>query len=157
MTGISLPWFGAQWERVPGDKEVAEQTITELENRRVLFGERHLEDEMTCVRSANEIRHYLTRQIGAARSDDLVVSLRAMRAAARKFVDAAGPNAQNFGHSGAFESAFGLAFGDFRTLMGVQIARIAIQYDLAVEDDLAVILPPRDEEDLSWIPGFDHD
>jgi hypothetical protein len=59
-------WFGAQWERVPGDREVAEQTITILENRRVLFGERQLEDHRYCLSSVNEIRHVLTAQINAA-------------------------------------------------------------------------------------------
>jgi hypothetical protein len=110
---------------------------------------------MHCVQSANEIRHFLTAQINDAHGEDLVASLRAMRAATRKFVDAAGPNAQNFQHGWAPDNAFGLALGDFRTLMGVQIARIGTQYDLTVEDDLATILPPTDEEDLGWVPGFE--
>jgi hypothetical protein len=156
LTGLSLPWLGAQWERVPGDKEIAERTIVFLENRRVLFGERHFEDEMHCVQSANEIRHFLTAEINAARSQDLVQSLRAMRAAARRFVDAAGPDARNFRGGWASHNTFGLALGDFRTLMGVQTARIIKQYDLAIEEDLATILPPPDEEDLSWIPGFEN-
>jgi len=139
---------------VPGDKEIAKQTITFLEYRRVLFGERHCEDEMHCVISANEIRHFLTVKIGDARSRDLIESLRAMRAASTQFVDAAGPEARNFRHEWGAENAFGLALGDFRTLMGVQIARIATQYDLTIEDDLAAILPPPDKEDLGWIPGF---
>lgn len=154
LTGVSLPWFGAQWERVPGDREVAEQTITFLENRRVLFGERHVEDHYYCLSSVNDIRHFLTAQINAARSEDLRASLRAMRAACRKFVDAAGPNARNFEPGWPSSNAFGLALGDLRTLMGVQIARIATQYDLDIEDDLATILPPHDEDDPSWIPGF---
>ena len=156
MTGLSLPWLGAQWERVPGDKEVAERMITFLENRRLLFGERHLEDEIHCVQSANEIRHFLTGQISPARSSDLVESLRAMRAASRRFVDAAGPNARNFRSDWQGSNRFALALGDLRTLMGVQIARLAKQYDLAIEDDLAGILPPPDEEDLAWMPGFDN-
>jgi hypothetical protein len=133
------------------------QTITFLENRRVLFGERHVEDELHCVNSANEIRHFLTGQITAARSQELASSLRAMRAAARRFADAAGPNAQNFRPGWAPQNAFGLALGDFRTLVGVQIAQMAKQYDLTIEDDLASIIPPPDEDDLSWIPGFDND
>ena len=154
LTGVSLPWFGAQWERIPGDREVAEQIITFLENRRVLFGERHVEDHDYCLSSVNDIRHFLTAQINAARSEDLRASLRAMRAAGRKFVDAAGPDARNFEPGWPSSNAFSLALGDLRTLMGVQIARIATQYDLDIEDDLATILPPHDEDDPSWIPGF---
>jgi hypothetical protein len=105
--------------------EVAEQTITILENRRVLFGERHVEDHHYCLSSVNEIRHVLTAQINAARTEDLRASLRAMRAACRKFVDAAGPEARNFEPGWPSSNAFGLALGDLRTLMGVQIARIA--------------------------------
>jgi len=41
--------------------------------------------------------------------------------------------------------------------MGVQIARIATQYDLEIEADLAVILPLVDEDDPEWIPGFEDD
>ena len=41
-----------------------------------------------------------------------------------------------------------------RTLMGVQSARLAKQFDLEVEDDLMQMLPPVDEDDLSFIPGF---
>jgi hypothetical protein len=154
LTGLSLPWLGAQWERVPGDKEVAEETITFLENRRVLFGHRHFEDEHYCVASANEIRHFLTKQISAAHGRDLADSLRAMRAAARKFVDAAGPAARNFAGGFHANKAFGLALGDFRTLMGVQIASIAKHFDLEIEEDLARILPPPDEDDPNWLPGF---
>jgi hypothetical protein len=101
---------------VPGDKEIAKRTITFLENRRVIFGEfrLHVDHEEDCLRSANEIRSFLTEQIDAARSEELKASLRAMRAAARKFADAAESHLDTI--------SFGKAFGDFRTLMGVQIA-----------------------------------
>jgi hypothetical protein len=155
LTGLTLPWLGASWETIPGDKEVAKETIVFLENKRLLFGERHKEDQMECVRSANEIRHFLTPRISKAHGKDLVESLRAMRAAARKFVDAAGPNADNFRPGWQPDNAFGLALGDLRTLMGVQIARMATQFNLAVEEDLMRILPPVDQDDPSFIRGFE--
>jgi len=58
LTGLSLPWLGAQWERVPGDKEVAKQTITFLENRRVLFGERHYEDALRDISQRDQALPY---------------------------------------------------------------------------------------------------
>jgi hypothetical protein len=156
LTGLSLPWLGMAWERVPGDKEVAQLTITELENRRILFGNRHSGDEGYCVSSANEIRHFLTQQISAVKpGKDLANSLRAMRAACRKFVDAAGPGAENFHPGWPENSLFVVSLGDLRTLMGVQIARIATQFDLPLEEELASIVPPADEDDLDWVPGFD--
>jgi hypothetical protein len=158
ITGFSLPWIGAQWERVPGDKETAERVLTFLEDRRVLFNDYHVEDERHCLQSATEIRGFLTEEIGEAHRKELVDSLRAIRAACRKFMDAGGLGAARFRPNHfPLSPEFMLALGDFRTLMGVQIARLAKQYDLDVEEDLARIFPPpdEDEEDLSWVPGFE--
>ena len=43
-TGIGGFGFSVNWEKVPGDEEVARQVITFLEDRRLLFGKRHGED-----------------------------------------------------------------------------------------------------------------
>jgi hypothetical protein len=147
---IGLPTLWVTWAayRGRGDKEIAREIITQLEYRRVLFGERHSGDEQFCVASANEIREILTTQISAAKpGKDLEDSLRNMRAACLKFVDAAGPNAENFHPGWPQNSHFVISLGDLRTLMGVQIARIVTQFDLPVEKELASILPPTDEED----------
>ncbi len=157
-TGVSMTW-----NRVAGDEPIARRVIAFLEDRRVLFGARHLEDEWACVHSALEIRRFLTDQIGSVKpGGSLDGSLRAMRAAARQFVDAAGPHARNF-HSlygGEASTAFGLALGDLRTLVGQQVAILAAAYQLALEPELASICPPTDSDegesqDLSWLPGFD--
>lgn len=155
LNGLQLPWLGASWETIPGDKEIAKGTIVFLENKRVLFGERHNEDGRHCLMSANEIRHFLTTQISAAHGEELADSLRAMRAAARRFADAAGPEARNFDGDWHPGNMFWLALGDFRALMGVQIARIASRYRLEVEEELMQILPPEDKDDPSFIPGFE--
>jgi len=157
VTGISGPFGGIQWETVEGDKNVARRVINFLEDRRLLFGDRHFEDYMHCVRSAIEIRAMLTNEISASRPGrTLEQCLRVIRAACRKFVDAAGPNARNFDYVLApYEAGvFGLALGDLRTSIGLQIALIAEKFDLPVEEDLARILPPV-EDDPSFIPGFD--
>ena len=96
-TGAGAFGFSINWEKVPGDEDVAREVITFLEDRRLLFGKRHCEDEMHCVISANEIRHFLTEELSRARAGkSLAQSLRAMRAAFRAFVDAAGPNGRDF-------------------------------------------------------------
>ncbi len=157
ITGISLPaGFGVQWEFAEGDKEIARKAITFLENRRVLFGERHMEDEMHCVRSAIEIRNKLTDLIpSAADGGGVEHSLRAIRAACTQFVNRAGPGAMNFrGHYGGAVNPFGLALGDLRSLVGIQVALLADRYGLKVEEDLHTIFPPPDDPDLSWLPGF---
>lgn len=67
-TGIGGFGFSVNWEKVPGDEEVARRVITFLEDRRVLFGMRHMEDEQYCVDSANQIRHFLTDQLSQAKA-----------------------------------------------------------------------------------------
>ncbi|GAA5038727.1 DUF6650 family protein [Actinopolymorpha pittospori] len=162
LTGISFPLFGASWQKKRTDKAVANSVIRVLEDRRLLFGDRHAEDEMHCVESALEIRQYLTTRLtDDEMGNDLRGVLKAMRAACRKFVEVAGPNACNFMHRGSWGPSgdvFGLALGDLRSQMGFYIAALVIQYKIEIEDDLAKILPPppvEDNDDLLWIPGFD--
>src|ERR1700691_4809431 len=93
-TGVGGFGFSINWEKVPGDEDVARRVITFLENRRLLFGRRHCEDELECVLSAVEIRNRLTDELIQAKpGKSLDSSIRAMRAAFREFVEAAGPNA----------------------------------------------------------------
>lgn len=157
MTGVSGPWGGLQWETVEGDKDVARRVINFLEDRRLLFGDRHVEDQHHCVASALEIRKYLTNEINAARpGKTLEQILKAMRASFRKFVDAAGPNASNFfNHVSPYHAdPFSLALGDMRSSAGMYVAVIAVEFDIEVDDELASILPP-DDDDPSWVPGFE--
>jgi hypothetical protein len=155
VNSLTVPVFGIGWEVVPGDKEVARDVVIEMENRRLLFAERQPEDELYCVRSAIDIRNFLGGQIAKARGKELQQSLRAMRAAARQFVDAAGPEAQAFRQGYNGPKVFGLAIGDLRSLMGTQLAAIVAHYGLEVEPELASIFPPEDTDDPSFIPGFE--
>lgn len=155
-TGVSLPaGFGLQWEFVPGDKEVARETIIYLEGRRVLYGRRYVGDEKECVRSVIQIRKKLTKLITAARpGGGLEESLRAMRTACAGFVTRSGPDAVKFrGMDGSGDNYFGQALQELHTAMGSYILLILKRYDFEVEEQLASILPSG-ETDLSWLPGF---
>lgn len=155
-TGFSLPTgFGFQWEYVESDKDVARTAVVYLEDRRLLFGERHLEDEYECLMSALDIRKRLTELIPAASPDGGVErSLRAIRAACTQFVNKAGRNAENFrGFHGAGTNPFGLAIGELRSLVGIQVEVLVRRYDFEVEEELLSIFPPPDQN-LSWLPGF---
>lgn len=158
-TGAGAFGFSVNWQKVPGDKQVSRRVITFLEDRRLLFGVRHSGDELHCVQSANEIRHFLTAQLNEAKAGhSLAQSLRAMRVALRAFVDAAGPDAEYFKwHDPTQTDTFSRALGELQTLIGLHVAVIADQYGIEVEDDLARILPPTEhgDDDLSFIPGFD--
>ncbi|WP_432871830.1 DUF6650 family protein [Microbispora rosea] len=158
---MSLPGFGIQWQKTSTDRKIANEVIAFLEDRRLLFGDRHVDDEGDCVHSALQIRTFLTEQLrrdGVGR--ELRQILKAMRATCRNFVDAAGPGGRNFGYhmgpTGA--NRFGLALGDLRSRMGFYIAAIATQYKIEIDEDLSTILPPRPKErddDVSWFPGFE--
>ena len=156
-TGIGGFGFSVNWEKVPGDEDVARRVIIFLEDRRLLFGKRHCEDERDCVRSAIEIRKFLTEELTRAKSGrSLADVLRAMRVAARAFVDAAGPDARNFSYRGGAQTdEFSLALGELRSRVGQHVALISGQYGIEVEPGLAQILPPEVEDDLSFLPGFE--
>ncbi|MFT4264078.1 MAG: hypothetical protein QM572_11900 [Nocardioides sp.] len=159
LTGVSIPLGGIQWQKTPGDKAVARAVLAFLEDRRLLFGDRHVEDERHCVQSALQIRTMLTEQITNAKAGrELEGCLKAMRGACRKFVEVAGPEGRHFDrpHYPREADAFGLALGDLRTAIGYQLAIILSQYDINIEPPLASILPAADEDDqdLSWMIGF---
>jgi hypothetical protein len=158
-TGVGAFGFSVNWEKVPGDEEVARRVVTFLEDRRLLFGERRSEDELFCIRSAIEIRRFLTDELSRAHPGrSLAESLRAMRTAMRAFVEAAGPNAMNFRyHQGLMTDRFSLTLGELRSQVGLHLAVIADQYGIDVEDDLRQILPPdvAADNDLSIIPGWE--
>jgi hypothetical protein len=144
--GISL-----NWEKVPGDEEVARAVISFLEDRRLLFGDRHVEDEIHCVQSANEIRRFVTSRIADAKPGrSLEASLREIRRACRQFMDRAGPNASNFRdrHFGPWTDLFSLAIGELRAIVGLHVALIATEYDLPVEPELASILPWEEDDSI---------
>ncbi len=151
LTGFEVPIVGGglSWEYTEDDKKVARALATFLEDRRVLFGDRHCEDERYCIQSALAIRSFLTDQIANARpGKDLEASLRVMRAACRKFVEAGGPDGHDFFTNGRhYHTAdlFGLALGDLRTSIGYQLAAILKHYPMKLEEDLATILPVVDE------------
>lgn len=160
LTGIGIPIGSMQWQKTSGDRQISRRVVTFLEDRRLLFGDRHVEDESHCISSALEIRSFLTDQITDAKpGEQLEAALRAMRAACRKFIDVGGPHGRNFNRSHYPYPAdgFSLALGDLRTAVGHQIAVILSQYSMEVEPELASILPARDddEQDLSWMIGFD--
>jgi hypothetical protein len=158
LTGLSIPWFGIQWERVPGDKEIAQRVITLLEDRRLLF-KKHGEIGGECIKSANIVRDFLTNELNSnSPGPELAATLRAMRAACREFVDAGGPDGRSFGESqrrmflplSYYRSgnSIALALGRLRSLIGTHVAALALQYDLVVEGELARALPPvPDSED----------
>jgi hypothetical protein len=151
VTGLSCPVFGVSWNPPEAEVVKARRVIAFLEDRRVLYVPSEMERPDLCVRSVCEIRGFLTEEIGRASVDsDLTQSLRAMRGACRKFLNALGPEdseVARFGaHPGHWASwEFNGALGELRGVVGLHVARIAAEYGLGVENNLARILPEADQ------------
>lgn len=160
LTGLSGFGFGVDWEKTKTDREVVRRVVNFLEDRRLLFGRRHMEDELHCVASAIEIRHFITSTLPETREGSGAnASLRRIRAASRRFVEAAGPDG-SFGSERSWgNDAFFLALGDLRTAVGYELGIMLDQFPtVPIEDELLSILPQPDldeptDQDLSWLPG----
>ena len=150
ITGISTPVFGLSWNPEKSEREVAIRVISFLEDRRVLYNPTMMEVPTHCVESVLKIRNLLTEIIGNLPvKTELSESLRAMRAACRKFLDKMKITDDYYldfytkpGNIHSWE--FNSAVGELRGVFGVHIAKISVAYGIEVEDDLATILPEED-------------
>jgi hypothetical protein len=155
LTGLNLGPLGAQWN--PPEPEVfkARRILTQLEDRRVLYNPSSLEIPQHCVESVIEIRRLITSELGGLNDrSPLSNSLRAMRAACRKFLDHIQtsdrnlvPHGWDHGHWASWD--FNAALGELRGVFGVHVAQIAALYRLDIEQGLASILPGLDEAPIS--------
>ena len=132
LTGISTPFGGASWQPAEMEIAAARRVIAFLEDRRVLYEPSEMEVPSHCVHSVIEIRHRLSDELGKLDSgSELAASLRAMRAACRKFLERVGTDGRdgihdaNGGgfHSWTFGSALG-SCGDIRHPCGEDRRRI---------------------------------
>jgi hypothetical protein len=152
LTGISTPLGGVSWQTTELDASAARRVVAFLEDRRVLYAPDELEMPSHCVHSVLEIRHLLSAELGKLDSgSEFRASLRAMRAACRKFLERVGVDGREVtlyaNHHGHWASwTFYSALGELRGTFGVHLARIAAQFHLDIEDNLASILPAKDED-----------
>lgn len=153
LTGISTPLGGVSWEASELEVSIARRVIAFLEDRRVLYAPDELEVPSHCVHSVFEIRRCLTAELGRLDGgSEFAASLRAMRAACRKFLERVGVDGREVAlyanHQGHWASwTFYSALGEMRGTFGVHLARIAARFKLDIEDKLATILPAKDEDD----------
>lgn len=147
LTGLSTPIFGVSWNPSESERTAARRILVFLEDRRVLYSPSEAEVPHHCVHAVIEIRHFLTSELGKLPADStLAKSLAAMRAASRKFMDAAGAEDGRIIQFGASQGhyaswVFISALGELRGVFGVHVASIAAAHGLDVEAGLAAILP----------------
>lgn len=151
LTGFSTPVFGVSWTPPEAQRTIAKRVIAYLEDRRVLYSPSSMEMPDHCIRSVIEMRAHLTHEIGNLdATSELAVTLRAMRAACRKFLDTIHPQQQEITQFGASHGhwaswVFNGALGEMRGVFGVHLAILAAKFGLPVEDELAAIIPVSDE------------
>jgi hypothetical protein len=153
LTGISTPLVGVSWQPTDLEVSAARRVIAFLEDRRVLYAPEEMEVASHCVDSVLEIRHFLSGELGKLETkSEFAASLRAMRAACRKFLDRVGVDGRETvlyaNHHGHWASwTFYSALGEMRGTFGVHLAKIAAEFKLDIEDRLASILPANAEAD----------
>ena len=136
LSGFSTPIFGLSWNPVQPDRNIVWQLIAFLEDRRVLYNPYELENIHYVMESILQIRSVLTEFIQQLDDEsDFATHLRAMRAACRKYMDT---------QSGNWLDSLP-AFGEFRAILGIHIAQLAVKYGVDVEEDLASTLPIEDK------------
>jgi hypothetical protein len=153
ITGFSVPIFGVQWNPPEAERAVANRVLAFLEDRRVLYVPSEMEVPHHGVESVLRIREFLTTELGKlSGTGQLVQSLRAMRAACRKFLDTVGPengtivrHGFDHGHYASWE--FNQALGEMRGVFGIYIAILAASHGLDIEKGLATIVPGIDTDE----------
>jgi Family of unknown function (DUF6650) len=152
LTGISTPVFGASWKPPELDVDVANELVTFLEDRRMLTVPYAWENSQYVIESVMQTRAELTKTLSRVdRESPLSESVRAMRAACRKFLTQAVPphnaSREDYARTGAqISDPVGRGnltadLGELRGIFGVHIARICTAYGIDVEEDPAKILP----------------
>lgn len=136
LTGVKIPIFGVSWNAPEPQRKIVRGVLAFLEDRRVLYNPYNIEIEREVSDSVLEIRRELTNAIKALPEDSPAApALRAMRAACREYLD----RSRRFPH----HLGFMLALGELSAHFGLQVAFLAIEYGLDIEEKLAQIVPPE--------------
>lgn len=151
LTGISCPIFGVSWNPPESERTKAIRIIRYLEDRRVLYVPSEMELPSHCVHSVMQMREYLTKELQSIAEDvQLFHYVKAMRISCRKFVDRMNfddpDSIRRCGHWGDCLSwVFASALGEMRGTFGIMVAQVAATYGIDVEDDLAKIIPEKND------------
>jgi hypothetical protein len=145
--GVSSPLLGFSigWNPPPSERAVIKQLMVYLEDRRVLYNPYEAEDVERAKGSVLDMRGGLTTALGQLDdSSDAVPKLRAMRAAARKFLNQTESlPPRDLGH-GQY-TLFTVALGELRSTCGILIGQLCAMYGFDLDDELARILPEMDD------------
>ncbi|WP_367889973.1 DUF6650 family protein [Serinicoccus kebangsaanensis] len=148
LTGLSA--WGAQWEYVATNKDLATRVVRFLSDRRVLTEQHSREDFEECRQSADTIRNFLTLELlNVQGSGPLARSLEHMRTACRAFITAAGKNSEHFSRDPHY---FNAALAAMREVFGRELGELEVTFGVELPDQLYDLVP---QQDLSWLPNKD--
>lgn len=165
-TGAGVGPFAVDGEYVLTERATAARLLDFLADRRVLFAPFEMEDPNHCVQSVLEIRRFLTELLTDWPHDTaLRHHVTSLRAVCREFIDSVGepsneearalwrPSRSHAPFSAGSPGVWLDALGRFRTHVGYHVAAVMQAYDIIVEDQLGVILPPvpsDDDGEIEW-------
>lgn len=144
ITGISIPVFGVSWNPPESEREVVRQTFIFLEDRRALFNDFAHELDHEVSESVLAIRMELTAALKRlSANSEAVPSLRAMRAACRRYLDTTHPGAPDGGPRSYWGGPFSFMteLGTLRAMIGVQVAYLAVKYGIDLDGELTNVIP----------------
>lgn len=142
ITGFSTPIFGVSWNPPKDEREIVRKLIIYLEDRRVLYNPYRLEYFDPVVDSILQIRKNLTEVLeNLDEKSKATPSVRAMRAACRKFLNQVAGREHRF-----MDVDLIFYLGELRGVFGNHIAVLCTMYGIDVEGDLGEILPVEDKE-----------
>jgi hypothetical protein len=150
LNGLGFGPISVSWTPPVLDRNVAASVLAFLDDREVLYASTDDEVILYSMKSVESTRRMLTEKLMMGGiDDDLADHLRAMRAACRHFVRTT-PDWTGRNDLESDEFTFLQALGEFRATFGMHIAYLAAKYQIDVEEGLASILPPADEDADSW-------
>lgn len=146
--GGSVLGFGASASTSPKttDRDIVQALAIFLEDRRVLFNPEHLEVESQVDHSVQEIRRELTEALQQLDpKGPAIESIRAMRAACRRYLD---EPRQTFRHMGDYghrrhnaEPGFFVALGELRAVFSAELKRLDDRFKLEIESHIRGLFP----------------
>jgi hypothetical protein len=141
LTGVSIPVFGVSWTAPEPERKVVRDLLVFLEDRRALYNPYAFEIDTQVSDSVLEIRKELTEAIRRLpETSNAVPLLRALRASCREYLNSVNDHQHRM-------RSFMVELGKLRSLFGVNIAYLAIEYGIDIEGELAAVVPPQFKED----------
>jgi hypothetical protein len=135
ITGVSIPIFGVSWNPPEPEREVVRETFIFLEDRRALFNDFAWEIEHEVAQSVLDMRREFTAALKRLpEKSEAVMSLRAMRAACREYLD-------NTRRNPGGHFSFLTELGRLRAIIGVHVAYLAVKYGVDIDTDLSHVIP----------------